>query len=69
MVDTLYQDISINEDLRQVQSIIRAQLNSSTPFIQEALTELVGNNGKCCDLPCLYSPRALVLQKKVQPTA
>lgn len=46
MVDTLYQDISINEDLRQVQSIIRSQLNSSTPFIQEALTELVENNGK-----------------------
>ncbi|HKK66321.1 MAG TPA: polyprenyl synthetase family protein [Clostridia bacterium] len=46
MVDTLYQDISINEDLLQVQSIIRAQLYSSTPFIQEALTELIENNGK-----------------------
>ena len=46
MIDTLYQDIHISEDLQQVHSVILNQLDDSTPFIRDALSDLVKNTGK-----------------------
>ncbi len=46
MIDTLYQNITIKDDLAQVQSVIREQLADSTPFIQDALHDLIENTGK-----------------------
>lgn len=46
MIDTLYQDIAIKGDLEQVHSVILNQLDNSTPFIRDALSDLVENTGK-----------------------
>lgn len=58
MIDTLYQDITINEDLRNVQDVIRSQIDSSTPFISDALSDLVENNGK------MLRPTLLILASR-----
>ncbi len=58
MIDTLYQDIAIHEDLRNVQNVIHSQISSSTPFIREALGELVENNGK------MLRPTLLILASR-----
>ena len=58
MIDTLYQDIAITKDLNHVQDVIRSQIESSTPFIREALTDLIENSGK------MLRPTLLILASR-----
>jgi len=58
MVLSLYQDLRIDNDLNAVQDVIRGQIQSSTPFIREALSDLVEHNGK------LLRPALMVLSSR-----
>lgn len=58
MIDTLYHDIAIAEDLNQVQDVIRSQIESSTTFIRDALSDLVENSGK------MLRPTLLILSSR-----
>jgi heptaprenyl diphosphate synthase len=63
MIDTLYHDIAITKDLIQVQEVIRSQVDSSTPFIRNALSELTENSGK------MLRPALLILASRFGPNS